>query len=104
MSVLVSFMTPKATGIGPVTGIGDVRTTETLELGGTTTAQAAANEIVIVANEEAATILVAFGKTPDAAATTETSNTTAGFPVAAGQVSPPIITTKGDKIAVAAVA
>jgi hypothetical protein len=56
-------------------------------------------------NTETTGILVAFGSTPDAVATTQTSATTAGLGVPAGLESPllgPL--NEGDKISVKAIA
>ena len=102
MTVIVSFATTK--GIGSVTapGIGSVRSREDLTAPASTTGVAHDGEIAIVANGEASMVAVAFGITPDAAATSSTGATTAGFGVAAGSVV--MIPVKaGDKINVKAI-
>jgi len=98
MTVTVSFVTPAINGSGPGVGIGRVRVKEVVTIPGTTTATALAGEFVLVGNGEATMSAVAFGSTPDAAATAETAATSAGYPVGAGQVSDPFIVKLGDKV------
>lgn len=84
-------------------GIGAVRKREAVSAPGVTTATALAGEIIIVANEDGASVLVAIGANPDAAATTATNATSAGFVVPAGQLSSPFVANAGDKVSVKAV-
>lgn len=105
MSVVVSFV--KTRNIGPsdaAPGIGRVRATEVLALDGTTTETVQASEIILIGNGEASMILAAFGLDPDADATEETADTSAGFPVAAGTVTGGIPAPEGSKVNVKALA
>jgi hypothetical protein len=98
MTVTVSFFKPTSPGAAGAAGVGFIRVRETIAIPGSTTATAEAGEYVVVLNEEASAVLVAHGTTPDAAAAAATSVTTAGFPVEAGAVSPPIVPATGSKI------
>lgn len=104
MSVVVSFVKTKGIGSVEVQSIGEVRARETLALNGTTTASVQAGEIVLVGNAETAMILVAFGTTPDAQATSSTSATSAGIPVPPGSIGIPLVPPVGAKINVKALA
>ncbi len=97
MSVTVSFLTA-GPGAGGVVGISKVRVKEVVTVPGTTTATALAGEVIVVGNGESSMVAVAIGSTPDAAATAETSATTAGYPVGAGQVSDPFLPVAGAKV------
>lgn len=103
MTVVVSFIAPH--GIGPLhaPGIGRVRVRENLTIPATTTATVQDGEIVVIGNAEGSMVAVAFGTTPDGAATAETSATSAGYPVASGGVSDPFVPPVGSKINVKAV-
>lgn len=96
MTVVVSFVKPHGAG---VVGMGRVRVRENITIPGTTIATRQDGEIVIIGNAETSMVAVAWGTTPDAAATAETPDvTTAGVAVAAGAVSYPIEPKTGDKI------
>lgn len=97
MTVTVSFVSagPGANGI---VGISRVRVKEVVTIPGSTTATAQAGETIVVGNGESSMVAVAIGTTPDAAATAETSATTAGYPVGAGQVSDPFLPVAGAKV------
>lgn len=104
MTVVVSFLTAVAGGAGS-NGVYKVRAQERLAIGSTTINTSMVGEIIIVGNGEAGMIAVAFGTAPDAAATAESSATSAGFPVSAGAVSAPIVPgNNSSKINVKAVA
>jgi hypothetical protein len=97
LTVVVSFIKQASRG-SEASGVGKVRVRENITIPGTTTAKVEDGELVIVGNAETSMVAVAFGTTPDAAATASTSATSAGMPVAAGAVSYPIIPATGDKI------
>jgi hypothetical protein len=91
MTVVVSFVTPGNGGAG-TNGVNKVRAQERITIPGTTTTTSLVGEIVIVGNAETSMVAVAFGTTPDAAATADNSPvTSAGFPVAAGSVGTPLV-------------
>jgi hypothetical protein len=100
MAVQVIFFKPRGSGFGQAPVVGEIRAREAVTIPNTTTATVRDGELVMVLNEETAAVLVAYGSTPDAAATAATAATSAGFPVAAGQVSAPIMATAGSKISV----
>ena len=100
MTVVVSFVRPRGAG---VIGMGGVRVREDITIPGSTTATRQEGEIVIIGNAETSMVAVAWGTTPDAAATASTAATTAGVCVGAGAVSYPIDPAVGDKINVKAV-
>lgn len=103
MTVVVSFITPAGIG-GGASGVGRVMAQERLTPPATTTRAAGVGETVLVCNGEADVIAVAYGTTPDADAATENLPTTsAGFPVAAGQMAVPFAPGVGNKINVKAV-
>jgi hypothetical protein len=104
MAAHVIFFSPRGIGSIDAPGVGDVRLREAVTVPGVTTGTAKAGEVVVIANEGGATILVAHGKAPDAAATTSTSNTTAGFPVLKESFSPPFLPAVGSKIDIKALA
>lgn len=103
MTVQVIFFTPRGIASAHAPGVGDIRAREAVTIPGTTTAVAQAGESVVVFNGETSGVLVAHGPTPDATATAATMATSAGFPVAAGQISVPIQPATGSKISVKAV-
>jgi hypothetical protein len=98
MTVQVIFF--KAKGVGSVhsPGVGDITAREAVTIPATTSRAVADGEIVVVLNEETSAVLVAYGTTPDATATASTAATSAGYPVPAGLVSPPIVAPTGAKI------
>lgn len=100
---IISYLKPGTPPGSRGLGIRDCRVRETVALSSTTSAAAQDGEFAVVGNTESSMILVARGTTPDAAATAATSDTTAGFPLAAGQVSDPIAMAAGDKISVKAI-
>ncbi len=104
MAAHVIFFSPRGVGSIDAPGVGDVRLREAVTVPGATTGVAKAGEVVMIANEDGATILVAHGKTPDAAATTSTPDTSAGFPVQGGSLSPPFLPAAGSKIDIKALA
>lgn len=104
MAVHVTFFTPKGVGSIHAPGIGAVRAREALALDGTTTAASRDGESILVFNAEASAVLVAFGPTPDAAATAEGAATSAAVPIAAGQWSQPLMAPAGSKVAAKALA
>ena len=104
MTVVVCFVTPRGIGSANAPGIGDVRVREDITVPGSTTAVAEEDEVVIIGNGETSMVVAAFGRTPDAATTTETSASSAGFPVAAGSVTGGIVVREGDKINIKAIA
>lgn len=90
MTIVVSFVSAGPAGAGG-NGVARVRKQERIALNGTTTATSEPGDAIIIGNGESSMIAVAFGTTPDAAALDATAATSAGFPVAAGSVSPPIV-------------
>lgn len=94
MSVVVSFVKPTSRG-SAASGIGSVRASETLAVGGTTTSKVDDGEMVIVGNAESSMVVVAFGTAPDAAVN--------GVPVPSGGLSYPMFPNTGDRINVKAV-
>lgn len=104
MSAVVCFVKPISGGAGSASA-GRIRKKEVLSVPSTSTITAEAGEVAIVLNTEATGILVAFGSTPDAVATTETAATSAGLGVPSGLESAllgPLAI--GDKISVKAIA
>lgn len=97
MAAYVSFFTPAGIGAIEAPGIGNVRLREAVTVPGSTSASCAPDEAVMVYNGESTAIFIAFGTTPDAAATSATLATTAGFPVGPGTMSPPFIAPNGAK-------
>jgi hypothetical protein len=87
MSAVVCFVRAVAAG-GGSTAAGAIRKKEVLTVPSTSTITANAGEFAIVLNTEATAILVAYGSTPDAQATTETGATTAGLGIPSGLESP----------------
>jgi hypothetical protein len=102
MAAVVSFMNAGSAGAG-AGAVSRVRKMEILTIPSTSTITGQSGEIAIILNTETAGILVAVGSTPDAAAVTDTSATTAGQGVPAGLTSPPIILQFGDKVSVKAI-
>jgi hypothetical protein len=103
MTCTVSFVTPAGLGSAPGIGIKRVRAKEVVTVPGTTTTTALDGEFIIVGNGDAVMNAIAIGATPDAAATAETgtpagATTSAGYPIAAGQVGDPFIAKNGDKV------
>lgn len=104
MTVIVSFITPAGIGSVDAPGIGACRIRENITIPGTTSASLLPGEIAIVGNAETAMVAIAFGTSPDAAATSASGSTSAGYPVPAGQNSDPIVAPAGSKINVKAIA
>jgi hypothetical protein len=88
----------------PAPAIGSIRAREAVAVAGVSTGVAKAGEILILVNTEASAVLVAIGNAPDAAATAATTATSAGFYLAAGERSLPIVPATGDKVSVKAAA
>lgn len=104
MSAVVCFVTPGTAG-GGGTAAWRIRKKEVLTVPSTSTITADAGEFAIVLNTETSGILVAYGSTPDAVATTETAATSAGLGVPAGLDSAllgPLA--EGDKVSAKAIA
>lgn len=98
MAVVVSFITSAGIG-GGAAGVGRVLAQERLTPPATTARAAQVGETVLIGNGEATFIAVAYGTTPDADATAENLPTTsAGFPVAAGQMGVPFAPGSGQKV------
>lgn len=97
MAVIVSFFKPSGIGSAGAPTIGGCRVMESITVPGTTTATVQDGELVVIGNGESSMVLAAHGTTPDAQATAETSATTAGYPVGAGQLFP-TAPKVGDKI------
>lgn len=102
MTVVVSFITSAGIG-GSSVGVGRVVAQERLTPPATTARATGVGETVLVGNGESGMIAVAYGTTPDAAATAESDTTSAGFPVAAGDIGIPFSPGAGKKINVKAV-
>lgn len=104
MSAVVCFVTAVSAG-GGATAAGRIRKKEVLTVPNTSTIAANKGEFAIVLNTETSGILVAYGSTPDAVATTETSATSAGLGIPSGLESAllgPL--NQGDTISVKAIA
>lgn len=89
MAVYVNFVIPAASG--PISQIARVVAREAITIPGSTTRKVREGELVIVHNAEAAAVAVAWGSSPDASATEETSATTAGLSIPAGLDTPPLV-------------
>jgi hypothetical protein len=96
MTVVVSWVTSRGTGYA--TAIGRVTAQERVTVPGTTARATLQNEMAVVGNGETSMVAVAWGSTPDAAATSETALTSAGVAVPAGGLSYPLDPKVGDKI------
>src|SRR4051794_27333473 len=83
MSAVVCFV-KAVSGGGGASAAGRIRKKEVLTVPSSSTITAEAGEYAIVLNTETTGILVAFGSTPDAQATSESSVTSAGLGVPAG--------------------
>lgn len=97
MAAVVSFMRAKSGG-ADVGAVGSVRKMEVLTVPSTSTITAESDEVAIILNTEATAIMVAFGSTPDAQATTATPATSAGQGIPIGLTSPALLMAQGDKI------
>jgi hypothetical protein len=104
MTVHVLFMSTRGIGSVDSPGLGTVRLREVVTVPGVTDGQAEEGEIVMVVNEEATSILVAHGLDPDASTLERTEASSAGFPVPAARYSMPIVTGRGDKVSIKAMA
>lgn len=87
MSAVVCFVKPMSGGAGS-SAAGRIRKKEVISVPATSTITAEAGEFAIVLNTETTGILVAFGSTPDAQATSESSVTSAGIGIPAGLDGP----------------
>lgn len=103
MTVQVVFFRPQGIGSAHAPGVAGIRVREAVTIPGTTTATVRDGESVVVYNGETGAVFAAHGLTPNATATAATAATTAGFPIPAGQNSPPIQAATGAKINVKAV-
>ena len=83
MSAVVCFVRAVSGGAAS-SAAGSIRKKEVLTVPSTSTITAEAGEFAIVLNTEATGILVAYGSTPDAQASTATAATTAGLGVPSG--------------------
>jgi hypothetical protein len=104
MSAVVCFVKAASAGAGAAAA-GRIRKKEVLTVPSTSTITANRGEFAIILNTETTGILAAFGSTPDAVATTETSATSAGIGIPSGLESAllgPLA--QGDKISVKAIA
>jgi hypothetical protein len=88
MAVYVNWIIPASTG--PVGSVGRVVARAAITIPGSTTRRVQPGELVVVTNGESSAVAVAWGSTPDAAATDETSVTSAGLAIPSEQVSPPL--------------
>lgn len=93
MAVFVTFVVTAASG--PIGQVARVVARESITIPGTTTRKVQSGETVIVHNAAAAAVAVAWGSSPDAAATAETSATTAGIPVPPNLDSAPLVPPAG---------
>lgn len=80
MTVRISFVRAEHIG-GSELLIGAARAMEAVAVPGTTTTVARADEVAYVVNDGTDSVLVAVGTTPDAAATAETTATSAGMAI-----------------------
>ena len=103
MTVQVIFFTPQGIRNPAAPGVGRIRAREAVTIPGTTTTTVADGEAVMVYNGETGAVFAAYGSTPDATATAETSATSAGLPIPAGSLSDVLMPNTGAKINVKAV-
>lgn len=103
MSVIVAFFKPGGLGSIHAPGVGQVRASEVIDAGDTTTIAAQDGEMGMIWSGETALVKAAHGATPNAAATAETAATTAAYGVPAGGITP-FAPKTGDKVAIAALA
>ena len=104
MSAVVSFLRVASAG-GGASAAWRIRKKEVLSVASSSTITAQAGEFAHVFNTETTAILAAYGSTPDAQATTETSATSAGITIGSGLEGPllgPLA--EGDKVNVNTVA
>lgn len=78
MAIKVAYMPQRWLPNGVITH-GQCRASETVTVPGTTTGAALENEVIIILSTEAAAVVFATGSTPDAAASLQTTLTTAGM-------------------------
>lgn len=95
MAVIVSYV--RTGGLGLAQAIVDARLTESVSVPGTTAGAAGADEAALIVNNESDPVKVAWGSTPDAAATSRTDATSAYVSIPAGQ-SVVVRPKSGDKI------
>lgn len=103
MSAVVSFMNAGNIGAGGA-GASRVRKMEILTVPSTSTITALAGEVAVILNTETTGILVSWGSTPNAQATSATSATSAGQGIPAGLTSPGLVMADGDKVDVKVIA
>lgn len=101
MTVVVAFIKPGGIGNDAAPGVAECRVSEQITVPGTTTAAAEDGEYVLIVSGEANVIRCAHGKSPDAAATAETHDTTAGYPIPPLQSCAVAVKT-GDKVSLKA--
>lgn len=102
MTAHVLFISPRAILTRDAPGVGNIRRREVVAPGAVSEAEVAEGEMVMVVNTGDAAVLFAYGSAPDAAALEQTNGTSAGLPVPAGQVSPPVMAPTGSKVSVKA--
>jgi hypothetical protein len=103
-TVTVGFITPKGILSVDSLGIANVRTREDLAAANGTTANTAnPGEVAYVVNGTTSAVAVAFGSAPDAATTTASVASSAGFGLGVGQ-SIMISVALGDKVNVKRIA
>lgn len=100
MPVKVSFGPPGQMGSVDAVSIGNMRITETIAVGATTTASALPGEIAVMISTEAGPVNAAHGATPNASATTRTAVTSASYGLPVGVLTP-VAVQAGDRIAIA---
>lgn len=100
MTAHVLFLSPRGILTRDAPGVGNIRLREVVAPGGVSDAEAAEGEMLMVVNTGDAAVLFAYGSAPDAAALQQTNVSSAGFPVPAGQVSPPVMAQAGSKVSV----
>lgn len=101
MAIYVTFSQPGWGGSNAAPFVGRGRASEAIADGATGALTARDGEVAIVVNTGAAVTYVAHGVTPDASATTGTSDTSARVAIPAGAFMPVACKT-GDKFAAAA--
>ena len=103
-TVTCNFITPKGLQSIYQPAIANVRTREDLAAAnGTSAGTAQAGEVALVGNGTSSAVAVAFGSAPDAATTTATATSSAGFCLGAGDKAM-IVVQIGDKINVKTIA
>lgn len=100
MTAYAHFIRPRDVKSAAVQVLGAVRAREAVAAGSASTTTVEDGEIVIVVNGGTASILVAFGQSPDASGSGETQLSSAGYVLTPGATSPPFMPGTGARVGV----